>query len=84
MSMRDGASVFTLKPPGCNGQRRRGVTSTTSKRDGCVPVGAALQILLGGQNQSLLLAGIHRSGRAIQHRTGAGLDLGKDEGVILI
>ena len=49
-----------------------------------LPVGAALQILLGGQNQPLLLAGIHRSGRAIQHRAGTGLDLGKDEGVILI
>ena len=49
-----------------------------------LPVGAALQILLGGQNQPLLLAGIHRSRRAVQHGSCACLDLGKHQRVFLI
>ena len=45
---------------------------------------AAQAALEGRQNQAVLLPGVHRGGGAVQHRAGARLDLGKDEGVFLI
>ena len=54
------------------------------KADGGIAVGAVLQVLLGRQNQAVLLPGVHRGGGAVQHRAGAGLDLGKHDGVCLV
>ena len=54
------------------------------KADAGIGIGAGLQVLRGGGKQPLLLLGGHRLGGGCQHTPCAGLDLGKDKGIVLV